>query len=113
MSNLSFPQIVHDRVKAYKCHHCDFAAYVSSHLNYHVRAKHEGRFDFRCDECGKAFVDIRAVRSHKSAVHAKDKPFKCPICDYWANRKQHIKAHMRTHLGTFTGTVEDADEKRP
>ena len=65
------PQIVHERVKAYKCEHCDFAAYVSSHLTYHMRSKHEKRMDFECDECDKAFVDMRALRSHKSAVHLK------------------------------------------
>ena len=64
-------QIVHERVKAYKCEHCDFAAYVSSHLTYHMRSKHEKRMDFECDECDKAFVDMRALRSHKSAVHLK------------------------------------------
>ena len=62
---------MHERVKAYKCEHCDFAAYVSSHLTYHMRSKHEKRMDFECDECDKAFVDMRALRSHKSAVHLK------------------------------------------
>ena len=69
--NTSIQQIVHERVKAYKCEHCDFAAYVSSHLTYHMRSKHEKRMDFECDECDKAFVDMRALRSHKSAVHLK------------------------------------------
>ena len=101
---------MHERVKAYKCEHCDFAAYVSSHLTYHMRSKHEKRLDFDCDECDKAFVDMRALRSHKSAVHLKEKPFKCSICDYRANRKQHIKVHMKTHMGNFMGTVEEASQ---
>ena len=150
-------------MKAYKCEHCDFAAYVSSHLTYHMRSKHEKRMDFECDECDKAFIDMRALRSHKSAVHLKvrgrkeeeegalwancgrdgaslpvsffqlliitqvvflytvivpgfpdtcvnlfqEKPFKCTLCDYRANRKQHIKVHMKTHMGSFMGTVEE------
>merc|ERR1719499_2745272 len=73
-----------------------------------MRSKHEKRMDFECDECDKAFVDMRALRSHKSAVHLKEKPFKCTICDYRANRKQHIKVHMKTHMGTFMGTVDEA-----
>ena len=71
ISNCPHPQIVHERLKAFKCEHCDFAAYVSSHLTYHMRSKHEKRMDFECDECDKAFVDMRALRSHKSAVHLK------------------------------------------
>ena len=37
----------------------------------------------------------------------QEKPFKCTICDYRTNRKQHIKVHMKTHMGTFMGTVDE------
>ena len=56
---------------------------------------HEKRRDFKCEKCEKAFVNIRELNAHVTAIHEGKKPFKCEICNvdfgYEKNLKNHIK----------------------
>jgi len=50
-----------------------------------------------CDKCGKSFVDIKKLRSHKYKHTATGKE-KCEVCGKYLKYKTTLKRHMKIHL---------------
>ena len=52
---------------------------VPSKIQTHIAGVHEGRKDFHCDLCEKAFADRSNLKRHVSSYHEGEK-FNCEIC---------------------------------
>ena len=89
----------HRRAHEGNVHRCTFEGcqYWSAKftlLKAHLRA-HNGEKNFKCDQCGKAFVEAGQLRRHIK-THSGSKPLTCPVegCTYATNRSDKLKAHQ-------------------
>ena len=89
----------HRRAHEGNVHRCTFEGcqYWSAKftlLKAHLRA-HNGEKNFKCDQCGKAFVEAGQLRRHIK-THSGSKPLSCPVegCTYATNRSDKLKAHQ-------------------
>lgn len=74
---------------------CDICGAVCKNkhaLNSHKRRHDEKNKKFVCDNCGKAFLTGLLLKMHVR-THTKEKPFKCPLCNYRCAIKQNIQKH--------------------
>lgn len=46
-----------------------------------------------CLMCGKAFEEEMLLEKHMN-IHTREKPFKCPLCNFWLKHKECLKDHM-------------------
>ncbi|XP_035680765.1 zinc finger protein 184-like isoform X1 [Branchiostoma floridae] len=116
----------HTDERPYKCPHCPYAARVSHHLQEHMQ-RHAGERPYKCDLCSFATLkktdldrhqrchtgekpfacDLCAYRApqkrmlvrHVLKIHQKQRPHRCPHCDFGAFDKKDIVEHMRLHSG--------------
>ncbi|KAB7493992.1 Zinc finger protein [Armadillidium nasatum] len=58
--------------------------------------------EWNCPYCGKMFKDPSNLRRHKM-IHTGEKPFRCPHCDYVANRKFRVICHIKALHGDVGG----------
>lgn len=61
-------------------------------LNSHKRRHDEKNKKFVCNHCGKAFLTGLLLKMH-IRTHTKEKPYKCPLCNYKCAIKQNIQKH--------------------
>ena len=58
--------------KIYKCKCSRGKKFATlENLNNHIKKFHEGTKNYKCDECGKAFVQERSLISHMKIVHLR------------------------------------------
>ncbi|XP_013396741.1 zinc finger protein ZFAT [Lingula anatina] len=86
---------IHEGIKPYKCHMCQYACRSKNNLQSHL-LRHSSEKPFQCKECGKAYKSRTALRWHVRA-HTDGKKFKCEKCPYEATQHSHLKRHMETH----------------
>jgi len=51
------------------CDLCNYSSPWRLNLLRHIKAKHTGEKDYRCNECGKAFLEKRGLKSHLIKKH--------------------------------------------
>ncbi|TPP67446.1 Zinc finger protein 26 [Fasciola gigantica] len=54
---------------------------------------------FVCSECGNQYRQKVHLRKHIMTQHTRQKPYRCPSCDYTTVEKSHLTVHVRTHTG--------------
>jgi len=83
--------------KTFPCLLCNKKFLWEKHLQIHVNAIHIGKKSFICEECGKGYLTLNSLNTHK-IVHSDDKPFKCSKCEKTFKRMAALKEHLRnTH----------------
>ena len=45
-------------------------------------------------------------------IHSGEKPFKCDLCEYAANRKENLKKHQKIHLNSDKNDIKASNNKR-
>ena len=71
-------------------------------LKRHKITVHEGRKDFRCDQCHKAFGLIGSLRQHKKLVHEGRKDYRCSQCEMVFGQKSNLDMHViNVHKNLF------------
>ena len=123
-------QAVHTEERKFKCKLCSFSTKYNSHLAAHRRVHegnvhrctfegcqywsakftllkahlraHNGDKCFKCDQCGKGFVEAGQLKRH-TKTHSEAKPYPCEEegCSYATNRRDKLKEHQnRAHKQT-------------
>ncbi|XP_045496487.1 uncharacterized protein LOC123694911 [Colias croceus] len=83
---------VHDKLKPFKCCHCDYTAARKEELKLHLRS-HTGDKPYGCDQCSYRSADHNSMRRHKK-VHSKDAVYKCKYCPYSSIQSSVFTSHM-------------------
>ncbi|CAK1543809.1 unnamed protein product [Leptosia nina] len=83
---------VHNKLKPFKCSHCDYTCARREVLKLHIRS-HTGDKPYACDECSYRSGDRNALRRHKQG-HTKEGTYKCKYCPYTAIQSTVFAFHV-------------------
>lgn len=76
------------------CHECGAMCKNKRALLVHRRRHDMKNKKYVCDDCGKSFFNSTLLSQHVR-THTKEKPFKCPLCNYTCAIKQNIHKHSQ------------------
>ena len=78
----------------------------SNNLTRHIKTIHEGHKDYKCDSCGKSFVQPGVLRRHTITVYEGHKDFECDSCVKAFTEAGSLTRHIKTvheHRKDFLG----------
>ncbi|XP_063186714.1 zinc finger protein 91-like [Chroicocephalus ridibundus] len=79
----------------YQCAECEYATYILSNLELHVRT-HTGEKPYSCSVCQKKFRTSSHLKRHR-VTHFNMEYLKCRRCDYSTNKWLSLKQHLASH----------------
>lgn len=85
--------VVHDNTESV-CEICGKVCKSKFALRGHRRRHNEKNRKYVCDDCGKAFFTSSLLQQH-IRTHTKEKPFKCPLCEYTCSVRENVHKHAR------------------
>lgn len=115
---------VHDRIRRWKCPHCDFLALQRGHLTTHRASVHATERRFVCEKCEPGPTAFRgvtrsAVQRHTRRVHEGQRPYQCKECDTRFASTSDLTRHRRRLHGAIISSraetlraKEEAMERR-
>lgn len=79
----------------YVCPICDFVASskTSSSIRSHI-LRHEDNFKFRCEQCGKGFLNASTLADHLD-MHSGLRKYECELCHKKFTTKSYLKLHIK------------------
>ncbi|KAL7638110.1 UNVERIFIED_CONTAM: hypothetical protein RMT77_011735 [Armadillidium vulgare] len=105
-------------IKTYNCPFCPYGANKMPHLKRHILVMHTGSDLLKCNECDFETTDRKDFREHGLThskqlsqcqicnyitktiyfkrhlmTHSDVRLYQCPVCDYKAKFKKHLKTH--------------------
>ncbi|KAL5278712.1 hypothetical protein ACFFRR_003373 [Megaselia abdita] len=83
----------------YPCPFCDKKFQKAPNVKTHIKVVHSLEKPYICEECGKAFKTIGALKEHKY-THTEECPFQCGNCDKRFKNRARLKTHEDTHKDT-------------
>ncbi|KAM6323521.1 uncharacterized protein AAHN32_008696 [Aegotheles albertisi] len=79
----------------YQCAECEYATYILSNLELHVRT-HTGEKPYSCSVCQKKFRTSSHLKRHR-VTHFNMEHLKCRNCGYSTNTWLSLKRHLASH----------------
>lgn len=83
----------------YPCPFCEKKFQKAPNVKTHIKVVHSTEKPYICEECGKAFKTIGALKEHKY-THTEECPFQCSSCDKTFKNRARLKTHEDTHKDT-------------
>ena len=88
---------VHQKLRPYKCMHCDHLSSRKRDLAGHVDRVHlkiKPSKTVKCKTCDAHFEQKQHLEHHKNRVHLNVKPYECNFC----KKAFFINNQLKTHL---------------
>ncbi|CAD6218805.1 GSCOCG00011471001-RA-CDS [Cotesia congregata] len=83
----------------YPCTHCTFSTPCTNELKVHL-SKHETESseNFKCDACGKRFINKDQHIRNYHTLFPSNKEIKCSFCEETFTNNYNMKVHLKTHV---------------
>ena len=85
---------------------CTECGYLVKNITRHIRTKHTANADkkYKCDHCGKGFVEKQKLNIHMNSVHTKETKYECRYnCGAASSEKGNRKKHeIQKHGQAFS-----------
>jgi len=97
--------LVHKEKSA--CPHCGVKV---RKLGLHIRTVHtqDAEKKYKCQDCGKGFVDVRTMKIHQMNIHLKLRPYSCRYgCDISYNDLSNRNSHEKKKHGKLFTTDKE------
>ena len=85
-----------EKVKPYKCPHCEYKFAQKNDLNRHLLT-HLGEKPHKCPHCDHKSTQKGNLNTH-ILTHFSEKPYKCPHCEHRSTQKGNLNTHILTHF---------------
>ena len=87
----------HKKRKIFKSQHCFLCDkfFANKHFLTHFQTVHEGRRDFQCSQCPKAFGILPSLRAHMMTVHERRADHQCDKCSKLFTSNGNLQKHIR------------------
>lgn len=102
--------------KKYQCEECGSSFPSVSFLRYHINWKHIGKYQTKCELCGKVCVSRHRYKLHYYEQHADINTVEsqCPECKETFRNKYTMRKHFdRMHKSRGTHTCNICDRECP
>ena len=71
------------------------AIFGKTNLKKHIRTKHEGKKDYKCDLCGNQYFEKKRLNRHIKKEHDKIRDEKCNQCSKLFFSKEVLNRHIK------------------
>ena len=85
--------IVHNKLREYKCYSCDKAYDTKHTLNSHINQNHEKTKTYKCEMCDKSFFNNVCLYAHR--ITHNESTHKCDTCQKTFKCKKWLTDHIR------------------
>ncbi|KAI4479580.1 hypothetical protein M0804_010977 [Polistes exclamans] len=99
----------HSEEKPFSCQVCNKQFSRMSLLQRHEKS-HRDELRFACTHCDVEFFTSEELQKHEDAVHKKEKPYQCNICNKRFSYKQGLERHEMMHSEDKTFVCEYCKE---
>ncbi|KAK2584340.1 hypothetical protein KPH14_006731 [Odynerus spinipes] len=107
--DLSKHMATHSEEKPFSCQICHKQFSRTSLLQRHEKL-HRDELRFACQHCELEFFTSEELQKHEDAVHKKEKPYQCNICNKRFSYKQGLERHEMMHNEDKTFVCEYCKE---
>ena len=89
-------KVVHSTKAEHICHLCGFGCTTRIQYDRHLFSKHNiGDPEYKCEHCGKLFLEKHIWKQHVEGVHWTEKAFQCDKCGWAGASKKKLERHMK------------------
>ena len=107
-------RVHHDESLAkFRCEHCGKLFMEMAKYQHHVNSVHNKQYNHKCETCGKAFPSNNLLQIHVKVTH-REKSFRCHLCTSAYGMENLLTRHIKmAHLKQVTYPCSICKERFP
>ena len=94
----------------YKCRYCMSEFKYRNQLLHHVKTMHDGR-QFACRQCQRSYVSISGLNEHVNKMHKRLTRYRCETCGKGFMDRSRYYDHVAAHTGVKQHTCSICEKK--